>query len=60
VLDRVTGEYLLAKAYMDQTWAKEIDSKGRPVLNPGQEPTPEGNIVAPGLNGGNNYMSPSY
>jgi alcohol dehydrogenase (cytochrome c) len=61
VLDRVTGEYLLAKPYINQTWAREIDSMGRPILNPGQEPTFEGNDhVQPGLNGGNNYMSPSY
>ena len=39
VLDRKTGEFLLAKPFVKQTWAKEIDKKGRPVLNPGQEPT---------------------
>ena len=61
VLDRVTGEFLLAKPYVKQTWAKEIDKKGRPVLNPGQEPTPEGNdSVWPGVDGGANWMSPSY
>ena len=61
VLDRVTGEFLLAKAYVKQTWAKEIDAKGRPVPNPGQEPTPEGNeSIFPGVDGGNNWMSPSY
>jgi alcohol dehydrogenase (cytochrome c) len=44
-----------------QTWAKEIDKKGRPVLNPGQEPTLDGNDkVWPGVDGGNNWMSPSY
>ncbi len=61
VLDRVTGEFLLAKPYTKQTWAKEIDNKGRPVLNPGQEPTLEGNdSIWPGVDGGNNWMSPSY
>ena len=61
VLDRVTGEFLLAKAYVQQTWAKEIDAKGRPVMNAGQEPTPEGNDgIWPGVDGGNNWMSPSY
>jgi alcohol dehydrogenase (cytochrome c) len=61
VLDRRTGEFLLAKPFVRQTWAKEIDKKGRPVLNPGQEPTPEGNeSIYPGVDGGHNWMSPSY
>ena len=61
VLDRQTGEFLLAKPFVKQTWAKEIDNKGRPVLNPGQEPTPEGNeSIWPGVDGGHNWMSPSY
>ncbi len=61
VLDRQTGEFLLAKPFVKQTWAKEIDKKGRPVLNPGQEPTSEGNdSIWPGVLGGNNWMSPSY
>jgi alcohol dehydrogenase (cytochrome c) len=61
VLDRVTGEFLLAKPYVKQTWVKEIDAKGRPVVNPGQDPTTEGNeSIFPGVDGGNNWMSPSY
>ena len=30
VLDRATGEFLLGKPFAKQTWAKEIDAKGRP------------------------------
>jgi len=63
VLDRVSGEFLLAKKYVQVTWAKEIDAKGRPVLNTDQvvDPTPEGNdTIFPGVDGGNNWMSPSY
>jgi alcohol dehydrogenase (cytochrome c) len=60
-LDRVTGEFLFAKPFVKQTWAKEIDKTGRPVVNPGQEPTPEGNeSIWPGVDGGHNWMSPSY
>ncbi|MEO8520673.1 MAG: PQQ-dependent dehydrogenase, methanol/ethanol family [Acidobacteriota bacterium] len=60
-LDRATGEFLFAKPFVRQTWAKEIDGTGRPVLNPGQEPTPEGNeSIWPGVDGGHNWMSPSY
>jgi alcohol dehydrogenase (cytochrome c) len=61
VLDRETGEFLLAKPYVKQTWVKEIDAKGRPIMNPGQDPTTEGNeSIWPGVDGGNNWMSPSY
>ena len=61
VLDRETGEFLRAKPYVQVTWAKEIDRKGRPVIVPGNEPTPEGNDrIWPGVDGGNNWMSPSY
>lgn len=61
VLDRATGEFLLAKPYVKQTWAKGFDSKGRPVLLPGQEPTIDGNeSIWPGVDGANNWMSPSY
>ena len=34
VLDRSTGEYLMAKPYVKQTWAKGIDASGRPILIP--------------------------
>jgi alcohol dehydrogenase (cytochrome c) len=61
VLDRQSGEFLFARPFVKQTWAKEIDKKGRPIVNPGQEPTPEGNeSIWPGVDGGHNWMSPSY
>jgi alcohol dehydrogenase (cytochrome c) len=61
VLDRVTGEFLLAKAYVKQTWAKGFEKNGRPIVLPGQEPTIEGNdTIWPGVDGANNWMSPSF
>jgi alcohol dehydrogenase (cytochrome c) len=61
VLDRESGEFLLAKAFVKQNWAREIDSKGRPVRRPEAEPTQEGNEgVWPGIDGASNWMSPSY
>ena len=60
-LDRQTGEFLFAKPLSKQTWVKEFTAKGRPIVNPGQEPTPEGNDdVWPGMDGAANWMSPSY
>jgi alcohol dehydrogenase (cytochrome c) len=60
VLDRETGEFLMGKPFARQTWAKELDAKGRPILMPNTEPTPEGNKVCPGLGGATNWMAPSY
>ena len=59
-LDRTSGEFLLAKNYVKQTWAKEIDAKGRPVRVPNTSPTLEGVNVWPGVNGGINWFSASY
>jgi alcohol dehydrogenase (cytochrome c) len=61
LLDRNTGEFLQAKAFVRQTWAAGFDDKGRPQLNPGQDPTPEGNDkVFPGIDGAANWMAHSY
>ena len=60
VLDRETGEFLLGKPYARQTWAKELDGKGRPILLPNNEPTADGTRTCPGLGGGANWMAPSY
>ena len=61
VLDRITGEYLRATKLIDNvTWATGIDDKGRPILVPGKDPTPEGNWVCPSVKGATNWMSQSY
>jgi alcohol dehydrogenase (cytochrome c) len=60
VLDRVTGEFIAAQPYIKQTWSRGLDSKGRPVLIPGTEPTDAGVLVYPNLSGGTVWFSPSY
>jgi alcohol dehydrogenase (cytochrome c) len=60
LLDRETGEFLLGTPYAKQTWAKGLDEKGRPVLLPGTEPTVEGTLVYPSLQGATNWFSPSF
>ena len=59
VLDRTSGEFIFAKPYVKQTWAKEIGKDGRPVELPDQRPTPTGTMTCPDLFGGTNFMSPS-
>jgi alcohol dehydrogenase (cytochrome c) len=60
LLDRETGEYLLGTPYAKQTWAKELDAKGRPLVLPNTDPTVEGNLIYPSLQGATNWFSPSY
>ena len=60
VFDRETGEYLHGVQYAKQTWAKGLDENGRPIVIPGTEPTEEGNLVYPSLQGATNWFSPSY
>jgi alcohol dehydrogenase (cytochrome c) len=60
VLDRAIGEFLLGKSYAQQTWAKGLDDRRRPILLPGKSPSLEGAMVYPGLHGGTNWFSPSY
>jgi alcohol dehydrogenase (cytochrome c) len=60
VLDRTTGEFLRGREFAKQTWAKGLDAKGRPIVIPGSDPTPEGALVYPGLEGAVNWPAPSY
>jgi alcohol dehydrogenase (cytochrome c) len=61
LLDRTTGEFLRATKLIDNvTWASGIDAKGRPMVIPGKDPTPEGNWVCPSVKGATNWMSQSY
>jgi alcohol dehydrogenase (cytochrome c) len=60
VLDRETGQFLRGRAYIKQTWARQLDDKGRPVPVPGVAPTEDGLKVYPHSAGGTNWYSPSY
>jgi len=61
VLDRTNGELLLAKPFAKKlTWATGIDAKGRPILLPGNQPSPEGTPTCPDIRGATNWMSTAY
>jgi len=60
VLDRATGEFLSGKPFVKQSWAKELDAKGRPILMPDSAPSATGNEIWPGVQGGTNWYAPSF
>ena len=60
VLDRATGEFIAGKPYAKQTWAKGLDAKGQPIPAANNEPSKEGNLIWPNLNGATVWFSPSY
>jgi len=60
VNDRVTGEFLFAKPFVNTTWAKEIAADGKPRVLPNTDPTEAGTVTCPDWYGGTNFMSPSY
>ena len=60
VLDRATGKFLLGKPFVKVTWANGLDESGRPSQRGEQQPSREGTLVYPGVQGGTNWYSPSY
>jgi quinohemoprotein ethanol dehydrogenase len=61
VLDRVTGELLSAKNYVDVTWAEGIDKKtGRPIEVAGQDFKDGLALVKPTAFGAHNWQPMSY
>ena len=61
VLDRTTGEFLLGKPFIKETWANGLDKDGRPIKAPEFWPKPMGGIaVMPGSQGGTNWYPPSF
>jgi alcohol dehydrogenase (cytochrome c) len=59
-LDRVTGKVIIAKPFVETTWAKEIGADGRPVMLPGHLPDEDGEKTCPDLGGGTNFFSPAF
>jgi alcohol dehydrogenase (cytochrome c) len=60
VLDRVTGEFLQGKSFAKVTWTTGLDDAGRPVRVAAANPTREGTLTYPGVQGATNWFSPSY
>jgi alcohol dehydrogenase (cytochrome c) len=61
VIDRTNGTLLLATPFVKKlTWARGIDTRGRPLLNANQEPTSKGTRVCPAVEGATNWFSTSF
>jgi alcohol dehydrogenase (cytochrome c) len=61
VLDRQTGQFLMAKNFVRQNWALGIDENGRPIKEPHHWPKPMGKIYTePHVQGGTNWYPPSF
>jgi alcohol dehydrogenase (cytochrome c) len=60
VNDRVTGEFLLGRPFVNTTWAEEIAPDGKPRVLPNTDPNDAGTVTCPDWYGGTNFMSPSY
>ena len=60
LLDRETGEFITGAQYSKQTWAEGLNPDGSPIVIPDMEPTFDGKLVWPSLQGATNWFSPSY
>jgi alcohol dehydrogenase (cytochrome c) len=60
LLDRQTGQFLLARPFARQTWAAGIDSAGRPQALPSARPSSSGSLVYPSVAGATSWWSPSF
>lgn len=61
VLDRLTGEFLLGEPFVKNiTWASGLTKEGRPILLPGNEPTPAGTRTCPSVEGATNWPATAF
>ncbi|MEM8769370.1 MAG: PQQ-dependent dehydrogenase, methanol/ethanol family [Pseudomonadota bacterium] len=61
VLDRTTGEFISAEAYVPVNWATHIDPEsGRPVENPDAHYANEPKVILPAPYGGHNWHPMAY
>ena len=57
--DRVSGKFLRAKPFVQQTWTPGLDEKGRPLPLPAGTQQ-EGQLLFPGNVGGTHWSSPTH
>jgi alcohol dehydrogenase (cytochrome c) len=60
VLDRVSGKYLQATPFVQQTWTEGLDPQGRPRPPSSAARSREGFVLYPGYVGATSWWSPSF
>jgi alcohol dehydrogenase (cytochrome c) len=60
VIDRKTGQFLLGVPFVEENWAKGLDSAGRPILTSNAEVTSSGRLTKPGVGGGINWQNAAF
>jgi quinohemoprotein ethanol dehydrogenase len=63
VLDAKTGKFLSGRNYVPVNWAKGLDAKGRPIVNPAAEYWKQASgtaVVWPSPQGGHNFEALAY
>jgi len=60
VLDRVTGEFLTGKPFVELDWTKGLTSTGRPILSDVAKVSSAGRRTRPGVDGGTNWQNPAF
>jgi alcohol dehydrogenase (cytochrome c) len=60
VLDRITGQNLLAAPFVAANWATGIGSKGNLVPDPAKMPQPDGALIHQSEDGATTWMAPSF
>lgn len=60
VLDRITGEFLAGAPFAKQTWAKGLDSAGKPILADTGNPSSAGQLVSPAAPGATNFQNAAF
>jgi alcohol dehydrogenase (cytochrome c) len=58
VLDRITGQFLMGKPFVEVNWMDGFDEKGRPHIVPGKLGGPAKTLILPGT--ATNWYPPSY
>jgi alcohol dehydrogenase (cytochrome c) len=60
VLDRITGEFLLGEAFVEQNWAEGLTATGRPIPLKHSEISAAGRLISPGVIGGMNWQPAAF
>jgi len=60
VIDRITGEFISAQPFSQVNWAKGIDAKGRPMVNPEAYYGTDAILISPGGGGAHNWAPMSF